>query len=76
MRDSEHLAGQVAEEMIDALGTLQAGEVGSPVFEMYRAAIQAELAERLAAPRRMATIAVIAAVVSALAAVASAIAAF
>ena len=48
--------------------------VGSPVFEMYRAAIQADLAEQLAAPRRWAMIAAIAAAISAAAVVITVIA--
>jgi hypothetical protein len=65
----ERLRGKSLEEMVEALGTLEAGEVGSPAFEMYRAAIQAELAEQIAAPRRWAAVAAIAAAISAAATV-------
>lgn len=66
--DSDRIKGKTLEEMIDALGTLEAGEPGSPSFEMFKAAIQFRLAERMT---RLATIACAAAVVSALAAVAA-----
>lgn len=72
---NQHIRDKSLEELIDGLGRLEFGEVDSPVFEMTKAAIQVRLAERLAAPRRWAMFAAIAAVVSA-AAVASAIAAF
>lgn len=72
--ENEHLKGKSLEEMIEALGTFQAGEPNSPVFEMHRAAIQAELAERLAAPRRWAAAAAVAAIVSAAASVVAVIA--
>jgi hypothetical protein len=40
-----HLRGKTLEELIEAMGTLKAGEVGSPVFEMYRAAVDLRVAE-------------------------------
>lgn len=69
--DNPRLKDKTLEEKIEALGTLEAGEVGSPVFEMYRAAVQAELAERIAAPRQWAMVAAIAAAISAAAALVS-----
>jgi hypothetical protein len=73
--ENPHLQGKSLEQLIDELGDGTA-QPASAVAEMYRAAIQAKLAERLAAFRRLATIAVIAATVSVLAAAASAVAAF
>jgi hypothetical protein len=74
--ENPHLKDKSLEEKIEALGTMGAGEPNSPVFEMFRTAIQADLAERLAAPRLWAMVAAIAAAISAAAAVVSAIAAF
>ena len=74
--ENQYLKDKSLEEKIEALGSMDAGEPNSPVFEMFRTAIQAELAERLAAPRTWAMVAAIAAAISATAAVVSAIAAF
>jgi len=74
--ENPRIKGKTLEEMIDDLGTQDAGQVGSPVFEMHKAAIQVHIADRLASPRRWAIAASIAAGISAIAAVVSAIAAF
>ena len=68
------MKGKSLEQLVDEL----AGTAipGSPIHEVQKAAIQVRIAERLAAPRRWAMIAALAAGVSALAAVAAAIAAF
>ena len=72
----QRIAKKSLEELIESLGNLEAGEPGSPAFEMTKVAIQTRLAERLAQPRRFAAVATVAAVISAGAAVAATIAAF
>lgn len=72
--ENKYLKDRSLEDLIDALGGT--AEPGSRTHEMMKAAIQAKMVERLAAPKRWATVAAIAAVTSAGGAVASAVAAF
>ena len=68
---SAYLKDKSLEELIEDLGKV--AQPGSSTHEMIRAAVQAEMMKRLAAPRKW-TWVTAAAVVSALAAVASVIA--
>jgi hypothetical protein len=70
--ENVYIKGKSLEELIDALP--KTAEPGSSVHETMKAAIQAKMVERLAAPQRWAWVAMAAAVVSAIAAVASVIA--
>jgi hypothetical protein len=82
MTDFEHplIKGKNLEELINGLVDKESGMPtavpGSVMHELTKAAIQAKMVERLAAPKRWAAAAAVAAIVSALAAVVSAIAAF
>jgi nitrogen regulatory protein PII-like uncharacterized protein len=73
--ETAYLKGKTVEQLIDDMAE-PAAMPGSVVHEAMRAAIATKLAERVAAPRRWAMVASLAAVVSAAAAVVSAIAAF
>jgi hypothetical protein len=57
--DNERLRGKSLEQLVEELGSLEAGEPHSVTWEMYRAAIDLKIAERVAAPRKWAMIATV-----------------
>jgi hypothetical protein len=75
--ENPHIKGKTLEELIDGLCQPSGfPEPGSPIHEVMKAAAQAKMVERLAAPRRWAGVSLAAAVVSAVAAAVSAVVAF
>jgi hypothetical protein len=75
--ENPYIKDKTLEELIDGLCPPSGYPApGSPIHEVMKAAAQAKMVERLAAPRRWAGVSLASAVVSAAAAVVSAVAAF